>query len=136
MPTKRKPVRKTSASARPRSVSADKRVASLLPGGKPKWIHCYDDVSDPVLDRYTCVFTGRYTHKTGGEHWYIGITTHGNYTSGESRKQIDSPTYSHLGKKVKFDTLPVPVQKTILQHYRYLWDLPGDKGGLDRFDKK
>ncbi len=117
------PKRKPSSKARPRTVSAAKRTAALLPGGVPKWIHVYEDVKDPHGDKYTCVFTGRYTHKTGGEHWYLGISEYGNYNMGSSHRQIDTPSYGHLGKKRKFESLPPAVQKSILLEYKYLWGL-------------
>lgn len=105
------------------------RAERLLPGGEPRYVHVYDNGGES-FDRYTVVFTGRYTHKTGGVHWYLGASEHpfhpqGFGQTGESRthQQIDYPTYGHLGKKIKFKDLPPDVKKFTLQVYRDLWDL-------------
>lgn len=105
------------------------REKQLMPGGMPRYVHCYDNGGES-FDRYTIVFTGRYRHKTGGEFWYLGASEHpfhpqGLGQLGTSPKQIDDPIYSHLGKKVTFQSLPEDVQMFILQEYKYLWDLPG-----------
>lgn len=104
------------------------RKIRLLPDGIPKYVHCYDN-GGKTIDRYTVVFTGRYTHKTGGEHWYVGMSgapfhPQGFGQHGSSRDQIDYPTYGHLGKKIKFTDLPESCQKLVLNDYISLWDIP------------
>lgn len=102
------------------------RRSRFMPGGVPKYIHVYDDGRPG--ERYTVVFTGRYTSKTSGQHWYIGASAHpyhpqGFGTVGESRKQIDSPIYGHLGKKISWKDLPPDVKKFVISVYSDLWDL-------------
>ena len=47
---------------------------------------------------------------------------------GSSHTQIDYPKYSHLGKKVLFDTLPEDVQECVTQSYLYLWGFTDGEG--------
>lgn len=99
-----------------------------MPNRTPKYVRCYDNGGE-TADRYTCVFTGNYTHKTEGEHWYLGMSGDpfhplGIGQHGSNPTQIDKPRYSHLGKKVKFDELPEKVKQCIKQTYVDLWDLP------------
>jgi hypothetical protein len=112
-------------------MSIEARRQRFLPGGKPRYVHVYDNGGE-TFDRYTVVFTGRYTHKTGGEHMYIGASAHpfhpqgfGQHGYSEPHKQIDYPSYGHLGKKISFDALPPDVQKMTLNTYEDLWDLRG-----------
>lgn len=119
---------------------ATERAGRLLPGGVPRWVRCYDNEGESA-DRYTVVFTGRYTHKTGGVHWYLGASAHpssaqGAGITGEDRRCID--TYGpergyrwppalgrkcHLGRRVRFVDLPPGVQRFVLDVYTDLWDL-------------
>lgn len=103
------------------------RYNSLLPEGKPRYIRCYDNNGE-TIDRYTVVYTGRYTHKTNGEFWDVGMSSqpynfYGFGQHGFSDYPIDRSSYSHLGKKIKFDDLPEDCQKLVLTDYVYLWDL-------------
>jgi hypothetical protein len=103
------------------------RRISLLPDGVPKYVRCYDN-GGASFDRYTVVFTGRYTHKTGGSFWYVGMSSspfnpQGFGQHGEHRNPIDRPAYGHLGKKIKFTDLPDDCQKLVLETYTDLWDL-------------
>jgi hypothetical protein len=105
------------------------RLNRLLPGGKPRYIRCYDNGGESY-DRYTVVYTGRYRHKTGGAQWHVGMSAEpfhpqGFGQHGESMVDIDWPTYGHLGKKIKFDDLPEDCQNLVMSDYLYLWDLPG-----------
>lgn len=107
------------------------RRERLLPDGQPRYVHVYDNGGESI-DRYTVVFTGRYTQKTGGEHWYLGMSgapfhPQGMGQHGESQKQIDWPSYGHLGKKIPFEKLPADCQQCALQTYCYLWDLNEDE---------
>lgn len=109
--------------------SATRRVARLLPGGVPRYVHCYDNGGE-TFDRYTVCFTGRYRHKTDRQQWYVGMSAHpfhpqGFGQHGESAQPIDYPRYSHLGRKIKFSDLPPDCQRLIVGDYLYLWDLPG-----------
>ena len=98
-----------------------------MPDGMPRYIRVYDNMGE-TLDRYTVVFTGRYTHKTGGHTWYLGMNgapfhPQGIGQHGESRFPIDKPGYKHLGKKISFDKLPEDCKKATIQTYRHLWDI-------------
>ena len=108
------------------------RLNRIFPKGKPKYVRCYDNGGE-TADRYTVVFTGRYTHKTSGEHWYLGMSGNpfhpqGIGQHGSSPTQIDVPQYSHLGKKVKFEDLPEKVQECVINTYLYLWDFKDEDG--------
>ena len=110
--------------------TAEARIEKFMPGGIPRYLHCYDngDRPDATYDRYTIVFTGRYRHKTGGDFIHLGSSEHpfhpqGFGQHGSSQTQIDSPTYGHLGKKIKFTDLPPDVQKFALGDYKDLWGL-------------
>jgi hypothetical protein len=105
----------------------NKRENNLMPNGKPKYIRCYDNQGE-TSDRYTVVYTGHYTHKTGRQHWYTGMSGSpfhplGIVDHGESDTQIDYPSYGHLGKKIKFDDLPEDCKTLVIRDYVYLWDL-------------
>jgi hypothetical protein len=103
------------------------RIESLLPNNIPRYIRCYDNGGE-TADRYTVVFTGRYRHKTGGQIWALGMNASPFHPLGIGMTDsyadpIDYPSYSHLGKKVKFQDLPKDCQKLVLQRYKYLWDI-------------
>lgn len=107
--------------------NGNRKIGKIFPNETPKYIRCYDNGGE-TADRYTVVFTGKYTHKTGGEHWYLGMSGDpfhplGIGSHGASRTQIDYPTYGHLGKKVKFETLPAKVKQCVVQTYLYIWDI-------------
>jgi len=101
-----------------------KRIDSLLPNGVPKWIRCYDDPH--TADRYTVVFTKKRVNKGcfprphhRGQFWYLGMSSmpfhpQGIGMHGESDELIDRPTYSHLGKRIKFENLPEDCQKFVV----------------------
>lgn len=103
------------------------RKNGLMPNGIPRYIRCYDNGGE-TFDRYTVVFTGRYTHKTGGSYLDLGMS-HDPYhpqgvgSHGESDYLIDRPTYSHLGRKIKFMDLPEQCKKLVLSDYMDLWDI-------------
>lgn len=104
----------------------EQRKQSSIPNDIPKYVRCYDN-GGKSFDRYTVVFTGRYTHKTNRSFWYVGMSSNpfspmGFGQHGESEFQpIDKPTYSHLGKKIKFVDLPEDCKKLVLEDYKYLW---------------
>lgn len=133
----------------------EQRIKNLLPNGKPRWVRCYDNGGESV-DRYTVCYTGRYTHKTGRQHWGIGMSAHPFHPQGvgmhfEYPYQVDCgqgrdykwpPAIGrkcHLGRRIKFDDLPPDCQKCVMQDYLYLWDLPGGQShpsAEDPFDPK
>jgi len=103
------------------------RSNRLMPNGVPRYVRCYDNQGE-TIDRYTVVFTGRYTHKTCGTFWYLGMNAapfhpQGIGQHGESMHQpIDRPRYSHLGRKIPFDMLPKDCQQAVIQTYSEIWD--------------
>ena len=111
-----------------KKIEADRsRREQLIPAGIPRYVRCYDNGGE-TFDRYTVVFTGRYRHKTGKKQWYLGMSAdpfhpQGVGSHGESETSVDTPKYSHLGKKVKFENLPQKVKECVIQTYVDLWDL-------------
>jgi hypothetical protein len=106
---------------------AKARQERLLPGGIPRYIHCYDN-GGRSADRYTVVFTGRYRHLMGGQFYYLAMSSQpfhpqGVGLSGSSQTQIDYPMYSHIGKKIGFDKLPPDCKKAVVDDYIEIWSL-------------
>ena len=112
-----------------------KRLESLLPDGKPKWVRCYDN-GGRSFDRYTVVYTGTYTRRTGGLHGYVGMSSNpfhpqGFGQHGESDNSIDAPLgwapaigrKCHLGTRIPFEDLPEDCQKLVTNDYLDLWGL-------------
>lgn len=101
------------------------RKQNLLPGGVPKYVRCYDN-NGKTLDRYTVVFTGNYK-KQDHEFYYLGMSANpfqGIGQHGETQFQpCDRPTYSHLGKKIKFEDLPTDCKKAVLRDYLEIWQI-------------
>jgi len=101
------------------------RKERILPGGIPKYIRCYDN-GGKTADRYTIVFTGNYKGRNGCDYYGcsgdpfhpLGIGLH-----DWSQDIIDKPTYSHLGKKVKFEILPENVKEAVIQSYSSTWEI-------------
>jgi len=113
-------------------INKNDRLNRLMPDGMPRYIRCYDNGGE-TADRYTVVFTGRYTHKTGREHWYLGMSgspfhPQGIGQHGSSVHQIDYPKYSHLGKKITFNDLTDECKECVKQTYLYLWDFTDENG--------
>ena len=104
------------------------RAASLLPGGVPKYVRCYDN-GGKTADRYTVVYTGRYRRDlTRDEFQFVGMSAQpfhpqGVGMHGSSKVQIDRPASAHLGKRIKFAELPDDCRKLVLADYRELWCL-------------
>ena len=107
------------------------RVERLYNELSPRYIRCYDN-NGTTHDRYTVVFTkkrnGGNKYKLG-EFVYVGMSKNpyhpfGFYQHGFSDCAIDHPSYSHLGKKIKFLDLPDDCQKAIIDEYNELWKIP------------
>ena len=102
------------------------RKESLLPKGLPKYVRCYDNQGE-TIDCYTIVFSGNYKGRNRTCH-YLSCNAHpfapqGFGQHGENDTIIDKPSYKHLGKKVKFEGLPVDVKKFVLDNYNEMWEL-------------
>ena len=106
------------------------RAKKLYHELSPKYIRCYDNHGD-TFDRYTVVFTKKRVGENQnrrGEFVYVGMSKRpyhplGFYQHGFSDRTIDSISYSHLGKKIKFHELPDDCQKAIIEDYNDLWKI-------------
>lgn len=127
------------------------REQRLMPHGIPRWIRCYDNggpnAENGSGDRYTVLFTGRYTHKTDGWHQGRGMSEcpfhpQGIGLSFEYQFQCDTlgkdgrpgtcwpPAMGrkcHLGTRIPFVALPKDCQIAALNDYCKLWDLDRKK---------
>ena len=116
------------------------RQESLLPNGIPKKVRIYDNggtLKDGTIDRITVVFTGNYNNigwKPRGKvrrdncHPVVGMSETPFHPQGfcihnTYPNMIDRPTYSHLGRKIKFEDLNEDCQKVVLADYKELWNL-------------
>lgn len=105
------------------------RVNALLPGGVPKKVRIYDNGGESS-DRYTVVFTGNIPGKLLGWTFYLAMSGAPFHPQGvglhcENFGPIDTPRYSHLGRKITFGDLPADCQRLVLQDYKDYWKLPG-----------
>jgi len=92
---------------------------------KPRYIRIYDN-GGKTFDRYTVVFTGRYKKRMSNEFIHLGMSDHpfhplGFGQHGYSDDHIDRPTYSHLGKPMKWEDLTEDCQKCVWQTYNLIW---------------
>ena len=100
-----------------------KKMQSLMPGGVPKYIRCYDNGGE-TCDRYTVVYT-----RSGDRRcYYVGMSgapfhPQGFCQHGEHHTMIDRPQYSHLGKRITFKELPMDCQKVVISDYKEMWNL-------------
>lgn len=91
----------------------------------PIYVRIYDNGGE-TSDRYTVVFTGNYPGRVGCD--YLGMSTDptsplGIFQHGWNNKFIDRPTYTHLGKSIRFKDLPTECQKIVMTNYKILWGL-------------
>lgn len=93
--------------------------------GVPKYIRLYDN-GGKTADRYFCQFTHRkgecFPHLMMSEHPFSpqGVGIHGD-AAGNNCQPYDRPSYSHLGKKTRWEFLPPDVQRCIMQDYVEYW---------------
>lgn len=125
-----------------------KRMASLMPGGVPRWIRCYDNGGDPETggsgDRYTVVFTGAACAKAcGGEHPYRAMSDAPYHPLGtglwcsdewravdcygkDGKRYVWPPAIGrkcHLGTRIRFEDLPEDCRRLVLDDYLDVWNL-------------
>jgi hypothetical protein len=91
---------------------------------QPKYIRIYDNKGES-FDRFTIVF-GRKTFS--GEFIYLGLSEYpyhpmGFGHHGTSKEPIDRPTYSHLGKKIKWNDLNEDCKKAVNESYKSVWNI-------------
>lgn len=108
------------------------RNAHFAPNGIPKKVRIYDN-GGKTFDRYTVVFTGNYAGRDGICS-YLGMSERpfhpqGFCQHGEHRQVIDRPRYGHLGKRIKFESLPEDCRKAVMQDYAAIWQLKGNGNG-------
>ena len=116
------------------------RLASLLPGGIPRYVRCYEDRSDKSsFDRFTVCYTGRSaTIKGNGSmpnsYPYVGLSGHGDTRFQPCDTLVDKPGSGyrwppamgrkcHLGIRIPFAELPEGLKRTVLSDYREIWSL-------------
>lgn len=99
-------------------------MRQLFKDGAPRYIRCYDN-GGQSYDRYTVVFTKK---KHGGEFVYLGMSEYPHHPQGfgqhgYSETLIDKPSYSHLGKRIRFNDLPTDCKALVMQDYEYIWEI-------------
>ena len=82
----------------------------------PRYLRVYDNGGE-TADRYTICFTKK---RVCGQFMDIGAGP-GHYSHGFNDTLIDRPGYSHLGKPISFNDLPVGVRMKVLAEYVELW---------------
>jgi len=92
-------------------------------------IRCYDN-GGQTTDRYTVVFTKGYKAKTITREWWTTYydfihmsetpnSPQGVYMSDSSQNQpIDKPSSKHLGKRIRFDSLPMVCQLALDDEFK------------------
>ena len=109
------------------------RQNTLLPGGQPKWVRCYDN-GGITIDRYTVCFTrkqggGTYIAMNASPFHPQGFGQPGETINGRScdtNKWGFAPMIgrkNHLGTRIPFSKLPPDCQKLVTQDYKNIWNL-------------
>ncbi len=122
----------------------EKRLNTLLPGGVPKYVRCYDN-GGKTADRYIAVYTGNYRirglkrgERVNTNYLHVCMSEYpfhpqGVGLHGESPSQIDTNSFgfapmigkrNHLGRRIAFTDLPPDCQRLVLSDYREIWGLP------------
>jgi hypothetical protein len=112
------------------------RLASLLPGGVPRYVRCYrDDAYD--WDKWTVIFTGRASKTTiaacSSEWPYVGLSGHGatqhqpaDTIPKDGKGYVWPPAMGRkgrLGVRIPWSELPDSLRATALEDYREIWKL-------------
>lgn len=107
------------------------RKQALMPAGIPRYVRVYDNrrTSFETTDHITVVFTKKRIGKRKGEHPHpgqfmiIGLsdTQHFGHTFCDDIP--DWPSYSHLGRRIRFQDLNGTCQRTIIDEYMDLWGI-------------
>jgi hypothetical protein len=83
-----------------------------------KGVRIYDN-ENKTYDRYTAVFA----EKINGEYVYLAMSEHpfhpqGFGQHGFNHSPVDRPTSKHLGKRIKFEALPIGCQEFVLEELK------------------
>lgn len=108
-------------------MSLEVRKARLMPDGMPRYVRCYDN-GGSSFDRYTVVYTGRYSRGPRRSCFYVGMSNYpfnaqGFGQHGHAPDMIDRPSSKHLGKRITFASLPDDCRKLVISDYIALWRL-------------
>ena len=106
--------------------SKRERKQALMPNGIPRYVRSYEETES--FYQYTIVFTGHYRKSYSDDFLYLGMSENpfhpqGFAQHGSCRNPIDRPTYSHLGKKIRFESLPENCKKLVISEYKEIWKL-------------
>lgn len=82
----------------------------------PRYLRVYDNGGE-TADRYTVCFTKK---RVCGQFMDIGAGP-GHYSHVFNDTLIDRPGYSHLGKPISFNDLPIDLRMKVLAEYVELW---------------
>lgn len=90
--------------------------STIIVEGKRKVCRIFDTGADGVFDRYTIAFKGYRVHGHGMVYPYLASSDYPFHPQGygmheESKEFV---TGKHLGKRVRFESLPDSVKKFIL----------------------
>ena len=100
--------------------------------GTPFHVVCFDNGGE-TLDRYTVLFTGHYTHLTGGVSWGLNMNAAPFHPQGigmhfEMFVEYDTEVnyveedFGHWGDIVPFSSLPEDCKRAVMQDYKEIWD--------------
>lgn len=111
------------------------RSERLMPNGEPRWVRCYDNGGE-TADRYSVLFTGRYSGPGFGLHMDARPTSpQGIGMSFEFRKYAAPDCVGNswagpsigrrcaLGTRIPFSALPEDCRKLVVSDYRELWGM-------------
>jgi hypothetical protein len=76
-----------------------------------------------TAERYTAVFTGRFTEKNPGEYPYLTMGEDPLGPEGSYAFRRGRPPYERLGRGLPFTDLPEGCRRLVLDTYRRLWGL-------------
>jgi len=127
-------------------IKVSNRTRNLFVGKMPKWVRVYSNLNtkNESFDCFTVVYTKKAIVnerelETGEKYVYsrsfvyLGMSEkpyhpQGFGQHGESEHDpIDKPTYSHLGRKIKFSELPTDCQHCAIETYLDLWNISKDE---------
>ena len=120
-------------------MTKEERRKSLLPGGVPKWVRCYDngggDKKGGTFDRYTVIYTRAHCFGMRGRTVGRGLSVYpchpqgfGQWIEYDNHRDLKGGTIGGNGKRIRFLELPEDCSKVVLQDYKELWGLNEKEG--------